>query len=131
MGLLKFLGALSPAHINMVTLCTGAKKAGVDSSGNRYYTAKARSGYKTERRWVVYKGVPEPSRVPSEWHGWLHHQTDEIPQDTRPAFRRVWQKPHHPNMTGTSGAYRPPGHILEGGQRDAATGDYQAWMPQE
>jgi NADH:ubiquinone oxidoreductase subunit len=32
-------------------------------------------------------------------------------------------------MTGTNRAYRPPGHVLAGGHRDAATGDYEAWTP--
>lgn len=77
----------------------------------------------------MYKGAPEASSVPPEWHGWLHHQTDEVPSEE--AFRRPWQKPHKPNMTGTSGAYHPPGHILEGGKRSKGTGDYEAWTPPE
>ena len=35
------------------------------------------------------------------------------------------------NMTGTNQAYRPPGHVLESGQRDKAYGDYKAWTPPE
>jgi len=34
-----------------------------------------------------------------------------------------------PNLTGTAEAYRPPGHVLAGGQRDKATGDYEPWKP--
>lgn len=132
MGLLSpianLLGSLSPVHISFVTLVTGAKLVGKDSLGNKYYTAKPRKGYKHERRWVIYKGVPEASSVPSEWHGWLHHQTDALPTAGE-SFRRPWQKPHTPNFTGTDQAYRPPGHILKGGQRAAATGDYEAWTP--
>jgi hypothetical protein len=26
-----------------------------------------------ERRWVVYEGEVDGSRVPPEWHAWLHH----------------------------------------------------------
>jgi NADH:ubiquinone oxidoreductase subunit len=129
MGLLKFLGALSPFHINWVTWVTRAKNVGEDGYGNRYFTAGARPGYKRERRWVLYKGSPEASAVPPEWHGWLHHQSDAIPASRTASFRRPWQKPHRPNLTGTTGAYRPPGHMLEGGQRDKATGDYEAWQP--
>lgn len=46
---------------------------GQDSFGNKYYEIK---GPETTnmRRWVVYKGSPEASKVPAEWHGWLHHQ---------------------------------------------------------
>ena len=131
MGLLSFLGVLSPAHISLFTMMKSKERVGEDALGNVYYRGKARPGYKLERRWVVYKDVPEASNVPPEWHGWLHHQTDAIPASEEKSFRRPWQKPHQPNLTGTTGAYRPPGHILEGGQRDKATGDYEAWSPPE
>lgn len=131
MGLLKFLGALSPVHINVFTMLSGGQRVGKDTLGNIYYRAKARPGYKRERRWVMYKGAPEASMVPPEWHGWLHHQSDEAPSEAESSYRRPWQKPHQPNMTGTNQAYRPPGHIMEGGQRDKATGDYSAWTPPE
>lgn len=134
MGLLtpiaNLLGSLSPAHIYFVTFITGATKIGSDPMGNKYYRAKPRKGYKRERRWVIYKGQPEASAVPPEWHGWLHYQTDAVPASDTESFRRVWQKPHLPNMTGTTQAYRPPGHVLKGGKRDAATGDYEAWKPE-
>lgn len=131
MGLFSFLGVMSPVHIGWVTLISGGKSVGADSSGNKYYRAKPRSGYKRERRWVVYKGNPEASTVPPEWHGWLHHQTDIVPAEAETSYRRPWQKPHQANMTGTQQAYRPPGHILSGGKRDKATGDYEAWTPQD
>jgi NADH:ubiquinone oxidoreductase subunit len=130
MGLLKFLGALSPAHINWVTWRKG-DRVGIDAYGNTYYKAKPIQGYKRDRRWVVYKGAPEASAVPPEWHGWLHYQSDAVPTNETASFRRPWQKPHQPNLTGTEQAYRPPGHILSGGNRDAATGDYEAWQPPE
>lgn len=131
MGLFKFLGVMSPAHINFVTFRSGGKPVGEDQFGNKYYTAKPRAGYKRERRWVMYKGAPDASSVPPEWHGWLHHQSDVVPDGELESFRRSWQKPHQPNLTGTDQAYHPPGHILEGGKRDAATGDYEAWKPAE
>lgn len=104
---------------------------GEDMFGNKYYTAKPRPGYKRDRRWVMYKGAPDASKVPPEWHGWLHHQTDDFPSNDAESYRRPWQQPHAPNLTGTNQAYRPPGHILEGGQRDKATGDYEAWSPND
>jgi len=135
MGLLSpitnFLGVLSPAHITFVTLFSGAKLVGTDSFGNKYYRAKARKGYNRERRWVIYKGAPEASAIPPEWHGWMHHQTDVVPDASGSSFRRPWQKAFEPNLTGTLQAYRPPGHILKGGQRDKATGDYEAWTPDQ
>lgn len=118
---------LSTASVRLLTLCSG-KRAGQDSVGNVYYTAPPKRGLKRERRWVLYAGAPEASAVPAEWHGWLHHQTDQLPADHNP-LRRPWQKPPQENKTGTSQAYVPPGHFYRGGQRDAATGDYEAWTP--
>ncbi|PZP10944.1 MAG: NADH:ubiquinone oxidoreductase subunit NDUFA12, partial [Sphingomonas hengshuiensis] len=44
---------------------------------------------------------------------------------------RAWQKPAVPHLTGTEAAYRPAGALERGGQRAAATGDYEAWTPGE
>ncbi len=129
MGFFSFLGAQSPAYTAVFTLFSRGSRVGTDPMGNKYYEAAPRKGYKLTRRWVIYKGAPEATKVPPEWHGWLHHQTDIVPKADGLSFRRPWQKPHQPNMTGTTGAYRPPGHILEGGVRDKATGDYEAWSP--
>lgn len=133
MGLLSILGVLSPVHITMVTWFSGGKYVGRDGAGNRYYRGRlaraAQSTIRKERRWVMYKGAPEATKVPPEWHGWLHYQTDVVPDETAPGYRRPWQKPHRPNLTGTNQAYRPPGHVLSGGRRAPATGDYEAWTP--
>lgn len=102
---------------------------GQDGSGNRYFEERRASrpdGRK--RRWVVYAGgAREASLVPAEWHAWLHFLSDEpLPE----AARRPWQKPHQPNLTGTSGAYRPRGHDYRGGHRAPGTGDYESWTPE-
>ena len=106
---------------------------GTDAYGNSYYRRKndkptGRGGgrFSRERRWVIYKGEPEGSKVPPEWHAWLHYTT---PAPIPETARRPWQKPHEPNLTGTALGYRPPGHDYQGGQRAAATGDYEAWSP--
>lgn len=101
---------------------------GTDGDGNRYYTERRPARGRRARRWVIYNGAAEASKVPADWHGWLHHRTDEPPPpEGRP--RRPWQREHEPNPTGTADAYRPPGHVLSGGKRDKATGDYQPWTP--
>jgi NADH:ubiquinone oxidoreductase subunit len=107
-----------------------------DQFGNRYY--RERTGRKLtkgggrdsrQKRWVLYRGEAEASKVPAEWHAWLHHTTDQLPADNgRPKYQ--WQKPHLPNLTGTKLAYRPPGSPLKGGKRDAAAGDYEPWLPE-
>ncbi len=109
---------------------------GTDALGNRYYRDRrgktprsfAASMYK-EGRWVIYKGEPEATKVPPEWHGWLHHQTKDVPAADNP-LRRTWQVPHQINPTGTEEAYRPQGHTLKGEHRARATGDYEAWTPE-
>jgi len=101
---------------------------GRDSYGNRYYRGRPIGKRKRERRWVIYAGEVEASRVPPEWHGWLHGSQAEPPQADAPRY--PWQKEHLPNLTGTPLAYRPPGHTLAGGHRAPATGDYQPWTPE-
>ncbi|NJR13788.1 MAG: hypothetical protein HC779_05890 [Phyllobacteriaceae bacterium] len=80
------------------------------------------------RRWVIYNGSNDASRVPPEWHGWLHRTVVEPPTVVAPQVK-PWQKPHLPNLTGSAQAYRPPGHTLKGGHRAKGTGDYEPWVP--
>jgi NADH:ubiquinone oxidoreductase subunit len=104
---------------------------GQDEQGNRYYRTRGGKIDPTlnfERRWVVYNGYAEASRVPPSWHGWLHHTVDTPPTEQNYTTRE-WEKPHVPNMTGTPAAYRPSGSTLASGRRPKATGDYQAWTP--
>lgn len=101
---------------------------GMDELGNRYYRGKGRKLNNRERRWVIFKGEVEASKVPPEWHAWLHHTVSE-PLTEAATKAKIWQKPHVPNQTGTAHAYRPKGHELKGGRRARATGDYEAWIP--
>lgn len=104
------------------------KLVGEDSQGNKYYEERKPAKGAKPRRWVIYNGTAEASRVPSEWHGWLHHTFDE-PPTTSPFKTKPWEAPHVPNMTGTPQAYRPTGSLSKTGQRPHATGDYEAWSP--
>ena len=61
----------------LLTWLRGAR-VGSDEYGNRYYRLKGdkpqRLGggrFSRERRWVIYKGDAEGSKVPPEWHAWL------------------------------------------------------------
>ena len=102
------------------------KRVGQDADGNVYYEEKRpRPGHPRPRRWVVYNKLVEASEVPPEWHAWLHYTTDT----PLPPPKLPWIKPHQPNPTGTPASYRPPGHDYEGGRRERATGDYEAWTP--
>jgi NADH:ubiquinone oxidoreductase subunit len=81
-----------------------------------------------ERRWVIYNGANDASRVPAEWHGWLHGSFDGVPESNLPP-PRIWEADYTPNATGTPMAYRPQGALERGGVRARATGDYEAWSP--
>lgn len=118
---------MATAITRLITLMRG-EEVGTDGFGNRYYQDRRIPKYGRRRRWVVYNGEDEASRVPPEWHHWLHYTTDEVPTGSE-AKRRPWQKEHLPNLTGTDLAYRPPGHTLKGGLREKATGDYEPWIP--
>ena len=109
----------------LFTLAKG-QMVGLDPEGNRYYVERRPVKGRREKRWVVFKGEVEASRIPPEWHAWLHY-TAQAPLTG--AVRKSWQKPHQHNLTGTGQAYLPPGHDLRGGKRSKATGDYQAWVP--
>ena len=97
-------------------------KVGSDPLGNVYY------GSKQGRRWVVYQGANDPSRLPPEWYSWLHHQIDGVPDESLPPPPKFLKEPTG-NLTGTPQAYRPSGALERGGVRQAASGDYQAWTP--
>eukprot|EP00938_MAST-03A_sp_MAST-3A-sp1_P004936 g4936.t1 len=52
---------------------------GVDHIGNHYY--ENREYQYNRHRWVEHANLPwysdiEPSNIPPEWYGWLHHMTD-------------------------------------------------------
>ena len=117
----------------------GGEHVGTDAQGNKYYRAKNNFGGKNapsygsytqaEKRWVIYDGANDASRVPSEWHGWLHGAFDDVPESNLPPAK-IWEADYTPNATGTPQAYRPAGAIERGGKRAAADGDYEAWSPE-
>lgn len=101
---------------------------GQDEQGNKYYEEKRPSIEGRKRRYVIYNGLAEASRVSPDWHGWMHHTVSE-PPTIAPMKRHVWEKPHQPNLTGTVKAYRPKGSLARGGVRQTSTADYEAWSP--
>ena len=98
------------------------KLVGEDAEGNKFY--ETRDG---KRRWVIYNGEAEASRVSPDWHGWLHHTFKEPPTD-RPLAHKPWEKPHQENLTGTPLAYAPAGSIRR--PDPAPRTDYEAWQPE-
>ena len=98
-------------------------KVGEDAQGNVYYRNADDS-----KRWVIFNGEAEASRVSPDWHGWLHYTYDEPPTE-RPLERKSFETDHTPNLTGTIFAYRPKGSLSREAERREADSDYQAWSP--
>jgi NADH:ubiquinone oxidoreductase subunit len=98
------------------------QKVGEDAQGNIYYQTAD-----SKRRWVIYNGEMEASRVNPDWHGWLHFTWNEPPTQ-KPMIHKAWEQPHQENLTGTAAAYAPPGSIR--GQAPALRADYEAWQPE-
>lgn len=104
---------------------------GSDEFGNKYYHSKwvqIDPSVGPQRRWVVYNGAVEASRIPPGWRAWLCYTVDVPPseQDYKP---HLWEQPYEPNMTGTAQAYRPEGSMLASGQRPTVAADYTPWTP--
>ena len=98
------------------------EKVGEDDQGNVYYRNKNDS-----KRWVIYNGEAEASRIGPDWHGWLHRTFDEEPSE-KPLPKKAWEQPHQENLTGTMLAYAPAGSIRS--QAPVERSDYEAWSPE-
>ena len=93
------------------------KFSGKDQFGNRYYSNSK------GKRWVIYKNDIEASKIPPEWHSWMHFLKRNKPKDNEKRFS--WQKQHQENLTGTKKAYRPEGSLLSSSKRNIKK--YETW----
>ncbi len=93
------------------------KLIGKDEFGNKYYESKKLNIQGRKRRWVVYSGLVEPTKIPPIWFAWSHYMTDEPLEDET----KDWYKPHLPNTTGTVHAYE---------YKPQDDTNYQAWKPE-
>ena len=90
---------------------------GKDEFGNKYYSNSKK------KRWVIYKDRVESTKIPPEWHLWIHFLTDAKPESN--AKKLIWQKKHEENLTGTSKAYKPDGSLLSGKNKNLKK--YEIW----
>ena len=90
------------------------KFVGEDSFGNKYYQTKK------GKRFVIYKGEVDASKIPSEWYSWMHFTPNKI-ENKHDLEKFDWQKPHKSNPTGSSEAYSPKGNP------DAIKKKYKTW----
>jgi NADH dehydrogenase len=79
------------------------KFVGEDEFGNKYYNSTK------GKRWVIYKNEVEASKIPPEWHMWIHFVKNKKPENDIKKFS--WQKKHSSNLTGTNKAYKPKGSL--------------------
>ena len=93
------------------------KFVGADKFGNKYYQSS------NEKRWVIYKNTVESSKIPPEWHSWIHFQRKNKPSEDEKKFN--WQKEHQENLTGTSKAYKPEGSLSSNTKKNMKK--YETW----
>ena len=94
------------------------KLVGIDEFGNKYY-----SDFKGKKRWVIYKSYVEASKIPAEWHLWIHSSTKSKPPSNLAKFK--WQKKHEENLTGNKKAYKPEGSLAFDSKKDMKK--YETW----
>ena len=100
----------------LYTLMTG-KFVGQDEFGNKYYTNSK------NKRWVIYKNKIDSSKIPPEWHLWIHFLKKNKPSGELKKF--IWQKKHEGNLTGTSKAHMPEGSLISKNKKNMKK--YEAW----
>ena len=93
------------------------KFVGKDEFGNKYYSSSQ------GKRWVIYKSKVESSRIPPEWHLWIHFLKKSTPSDDKKNFK--WQKKHEENLSGTIKAYKPDGSLTSDIKKDMKR--YETW----
>ena len=79
---------------------------------------------KNGKRWVIYNGEINASKIDSDWYSWIHYQTENNPSKVK-TNKHFWQKPHLENKTGTKDAYRP--NKITKKQKDFKK--YESWKP--
>ena len=98
------------------TLFTG-KLVGIDEFGNKYYSNTK------GKRWVIYSEQVESSKIPPEWHLWIHFLKNNKTQDN--LYKYKWQKKHQENLTGTIRAYKPDGSLASDSKKNMKK--YESW----
>ena len=93
------------------------KFMGEDDFGNRYYSNSK------GKRWIIYKDIVESSKIPPEWHLWIHFLIINKPSDKMNKFS--WQKMHEENLTGTKKAYKPDGSLIHNSKKNMKK--YETW----
>ena len=97
-----------------LTILLFGKFVGKDDLGNKYYQTKK------GKRFIIYNGEVDASKIPNEWYSWMHFTPNKI-ENSHELEKFEWQKPHKPNLTGSNEAYSPKGNT------DAIKKKYKTW----
>lgn len=84
----------------------GGTLVGTDSYGNKYYELNDPDIPFYRKRYVNIPDI-EPSRVPAEWHAWLHYTNDDAPNKSNCYLYPEWGMRHTENLTGSEHRYIP------------------------
>ena len=93
------------------------KLSGKDQFGNKYYSNSK------GKRWVIYNGNIESSKIPPEWNSWIRFLSINTPSNNLKKFS--WQKEHQENLTGTKKAYKPEGSLSSESKKSMKK--YETW----
>lgn len=112
----------------MISSYFSGKKVGKDKFGNVFYESKNLSRYfRRSTRWVIYNGIPEPTKISSEWHSWLHHQKNSLPSKNQQSI--MCTKERGLNLTGSKFSYCPLNSYIEDRRNTEKLATYIKWKP--
>ncbi|MDA0939074.1 MAG: NADH-ubiquinone oxidoreductase subunit NDUFA12 family protein, partial [Proteobacteria bacterium] len=97
---------MAVSFFNKLLIKFCSKFAGTDQFGNKYYEVNIFRNFNLKKRFVLYKGSSEASKIPPSWFLWIHYQTSKIPCNTE-LHSKNWKKSHIPNFTGTNNTRYP------------------------
>jgi NADH:ubiquinone oxidoreductase subunit len=99
------------------------KKVGTDQFGNKYFVGNKKNYLGQNKRYVIYKGICDGSKIPAIWHAWLHYSSQDFPSDSS-GIDYDWQISHVQNLTGTKEAYNPSK------SNNIKLASYSKWTPE-
>ena len=73
---------MTTAITRLITKLRG-EGVGTDEFGNQYYQDRKVAPNGRRKRWVVYEGDDEASKVPPEWNAWLRSEERRVGKECR------------------------------------------------
>ena len=98
------------SFINKLFIKFYATQIGSDKFGNQYCIGKHKNYLGQAKRFVVYNGIDESTKVPPMWHSWLHYVSDDLPRN---GLEHDWQQEYLPNLTATKYAHVSSGSVAQ------------------